>query len=242
MKTHSPNQNQKHIFQPLLDEFINPKDELVILSKRINWLFFENEFESLYSKTGAPAKPIRLMVGLLILKRIYNLSDERVVEEWVKNPYYQVFCGEAIFQWTFPCDPTDLVYFRKRIGKNGAEKILATSISLHGKDATSKEICIDSTAQEKNITFPTDAKLYRKVINTCNSIAKKETITQRQSYKRTVKKLLLNLRFAHHPKRKKEARKAQRKLKTIAGRLIRELERKLSKDSLWCLDEECDCS
>ena len=232
MKSHSPNQNQKHIFQPLLDEFINPKDELVILSKKIEWSFFEKEFEHLYSKTGSPAKPIRLMIGLMILRRVYNFSDERVVEEWVKNPYYQYFCGEDVFKWTFPCDPTDLVYFRKRIGTEGVEKILAISISLHGKDAQSKEVCIDSTAQEKNITFPTDAKLYRKVISKCNKIANDEGITQRQSYKRTVKKNLLKLRFAHHPKRKKEARKAQRKLKTIAGRLIRELERKLSLKAL----------
>lgn len=232
MKTHSPNQNQKHLLQPLLDEFINPKDELVILSKRIDWTFFEKEFEHLYSKTGSPAKPIRLMVGLLILRRMYNLSDERVVEEWVKNPYYQYFCGEDIFKWKFPCDPTDLIYFRRRIGKEGVEKIFAVSISLHGKAATTDEISIDSTAQEKNITFPTDAKLYRKLIEKCNTVAQKENVSQRQTYRRTVKKLLLKLRFSHHPKRKKEGRQAQRKLKTIAGRLVRELERKLSKEAL----------
>jgi IS5 family transposase len=108
------------------------------------------------------------------------------------------------------------------------EKILQVSIDLHGRKAKEKEVLIDTTVQEKNITFPTDSKLYRKIINHCVEIAGKERISLRQSYKRTVKQLLRDLRFMHHPKNRKKARAAVRKLKTIAGRLIRELERKLS--------------
>ena len=62
------------------------------------------------------------MVSLLILKQLENLSDEVVVEKWVENPYYQFFSGEEFFQWEFPCHPTGLVYFRKRIGEDGAKK------------------------------------------------------------------------------------------------------------------------
>jgi hypothetical protein len=40
-----------------------------------------------------PSKPIRLMVGLLLLKQLENLSDERVVLQFKRNPYYQYFCG-----------------------------------------------------------------------------------------------------------------------------------------------------
>jgi len=56
---------------------------------------------------------------------MYNLSDETVMLEWVSNPYFQYFCGETVFQWKFPCDPSDLVHFRHRIGASGVEKILA---------------------------------------------------------------------------------------------------------------------
>jgi hypothetical protein len=42
---------------------------------------------------GRPSKPIRLMVGLLLLKQLENLSDERVVLQFKRNPYYQYFCG-----------------------------------------------------------------------------------------------------------------------------------------------------
>ncbi|MGD1895167.1 MAG: hypothetical protein ACFB15_31805 [Cyclobacteriaceae bacterium] len=42
----------------------------------------------------------------------------------------QSFGGMATFHWELPCHPTDLavaaaVYFRKRIGKQGAEKRLS---------------------------------------------------------------------------------------------------------------------
>lgn len=228
MKGKSPNQDQRNLFLPILKDIINPEHELAILSDQINWKTFEDEFSALYSHTGQPGMPIRMMVGLLLLKRIYNLGDETVMEQWLQNPYYQYFCGESEFQWKYPCDPSDLVHFRKRIGKDGVEKIFQLSVDSRKDEIKTKDILVDTTAQEKNITYPTDAKLLIKVIKRCNRIAEKENIHQRQTYKRTYKKLLLKQRFAHHPKRRKEAKAALRKLRTIAGRLVRELERELS--------------
>ena len=165
---------------------------------------------------------------MLILKQLRNLSDEAVVERWVENGYYQYFCGEAFFQWELPCHPTDFVYFRRRIGEKGIERILQISIDLHGAKARERELLIDSTVQEKNITFPTDTKLYNKIAEKCVAIAEKEGVKLRQTYRRTLKKLILAQRFRNHPKNYKKARKAARKLKTIAGRLMRDLGRKLS--------------
>lgn len=75
----SPNQVQRHLFLPNLAEFINPKHELFLLAEKIDWHVFESQFAPLYSSFGAPAKPIRLMVGLLILKQVYDLGDETVM-------------------------------------------------------------------------------------------------------------------------------------------------------------------
>ena len=232
MKGKSPDQDQRNLFLPILKDIVNPSHELVILAHRIDWKSFEDEFASLYSHTGQPGMPIRMMVGLLLLKRIYNLGDETVMEQWLQNPYYQYFCGESVFQWKYPCDPSDLVHFRKRIGKDGVEKIFQLSVESRKDEIKTKDILVDTTAQEKNITYPTDAKLLIKVIKQCNRIAEKEGIPQRQTYKRTFKKLLLKQRFAHHPKRRKEAKAALRRLRTIAGRLVRELERKLDQTAM----------
>lgn len=228
----SPDRTQKDLFQPLLSEFINLQHELVLLSEKINWKEFEDEFSPLYSSTGTPSKPIRLMCGLLILKQLHNLGDETLMPMWISNPYFQYFCGEAYFQHKGPCDPSDLVHFRKRIAEKGIEKILQQSILIHGRNAQQKEISVDTSAQEKSITFPTDVKLQVKIIEKCNAIAKEEGIVQCRSYKRKVKELLLQSRFSTHPKRKKQALKAQRKIKTIASVLIRELERNLNGESL----------
>jgi IS5 family transposase len=238
MKGKSPNQNQRNLFLPLLKEFINMEHELVLLAEKIDWSYFDKSFSSLYSETGQPAMPIRLMVGCLMLKRLYNLGDETLASEWVMNPYMQYFCGEAYFQYQFPCDPSDFVHFRKRIGEKGVEIIFAYSISLHGQSAKSKQVLSDTTVQENNVTFPTDAKLAKKIIDKASKIALEENLVQRQSYKRISKNLLRETYNSSHPKRKKRAQRAQRKLKTIAGRVLRELQHKLPEDITPLYHEE----
>ena len=165
MKKPSPNPNQINFLHANLLDQLNPKHSLLQLAENIPWDDFEEAFSPLYSSCGPgkPGKPIRLMVGLSILKHLEDVSDEVLVNRWVQNPYYQAFCGEVEFQWTLPCDPSEMTVFRNRIGVAGFEKILAVSIALHGEKAIEEEMCIDTTVQEKNTTFPTDAKQYRKI-------------------------------------------------------------------------------
>lgn len=228
MRGKSLSQDQQDLFKPLLKEFINLNHELALLGDKIDWTYFEKEFSELYSETGKPSMPVRLMVGSLMLKRIYDLGDETLCEAWAMNPYMQYFCGMAHFEHNFPCDPSDFVHFRKRISLAGVEKIFAYSVVLHGKAAKSKVTLSDTTVAENNTTFPTDAKLAKKIIDKCNEIACKEGVEQRQTYTKTSKQLLRNTHNSTHPKRRKIAKKSGQKLKTIAGRLIRELERKLT--------------
>jgi len=215
-------------FYNTFEEQLNHEHPLYILARHIQWQQFDDTFKKHYAeKMGAPAKPIRLMVALLILKHLRNLSDESVVAQWEENAYYQYFSGEKVFAAKLPCVPTELVEFRKRIGEAGIELILKESIRINGKDGKEEDGTTDTTVQEKNITFPTDSKLHRKIIDRCQAIAEKEELEVRQTYTRTVKRLILDQRFRHHPKNYGKARKADRKIKTIAGRLVRELERKL---------------
>ena len=227
----SPNQNQRELFRPLLSDFIDMNHELVLWSQKIDWNYFENEFASLYSNVGQPAMSTRLMVGCLILKQLYDLGDETIALEWKMNPYMQYFCGEAHFQHRFPFDPSDFVHFRKRIGVEGVEKIFSHSVTLHGSRAKGKMLLSDTTVQENNTTFPTDAKLAKRIIDRCNTIAENEGIQQRQSYKRVSKQLLRDTYNPSHPKRRIKARKAQQKLRTLAGRQLRELERNLDQET-----------
>ena len=82
----------------------------------------------------------------------------------------------AHFEHKFPCDPSDFVHFRKRIGKLGVEKIFAYSVQLHGKAALEKQTLSDTTVAENNTTFPTDSKSTKKIIDKCNLITSRESL------------------------------------------------------------------
>jgi len=231
-------ENQPSLFFNFSDT-LNQKHPLYILANRVNWVIFEKAFEPLYCpNNGRPAKSIRLMVGLLMLKHIRNISDESVVEQWSENNYYQYFCGETSFVPGVPCEASELVHFRNRIGESGIELILKESIRINGDDSQDDHVNIDTTVQEKNITFPTDAKLHKKILKKCKAIADQEQLPVRQTYTRTLKKLSRDQRFRNHPKNKSKAIKADKKIKTIAGRLVRELERNLPPMSKYQKDLE----
>ncbi len=120
------------IFEVALESFIDMNHDLVLLSKQIDWEAVESEFAEYYcADNGRPSVPIRMMVGMMLLKNIYNLSDEGVVARWMENPYMQYFTGEKVFQKRPPMNPIDMTKFRKRIGEKGAEKIFKISLMVN---------------------------------------------------------------------------------------------------------------
>jgi IS5 family transposase len=131
-----------------------------------------------------------------------------------------------------PCDSTELVKFRKRIGKDGVEKIFAMSVALHGNVAQEKQVIVDTTVQEKNITYPTDGKLAIKMIHHLHNIAKEEKIQLRRTYVKEIKEKRIRLRFFRHPKKIKKAKSAMKRLETIVGILIRDLSRNMNEVQL----------
>lgn len=229
MNARSETSQQTSFLMPSLAEQCDPRQALVKLAAEIDWKHFEQAFGEFYSEHGRPAKPVRLMVGLLLLKRLENLSDEQLIERWAQNPYYQLFCGMTQFQWELPCHPTDLVYFRRRIGKEGGTLLLQSSAQLHGDALKEREIVVDTTVQEKNITHPTDTKLYHKIIKRCWKLADERGARLRRRYAKDVKNAVMAQRWRGHAKL---ARKGVRRLRTIARCLIRELRRKLSADEV----------
>ncbi|MDR0754163.1 MAG: transposase [Prevotellaceae bacterium] len=122
--------NQRELFRIRLEDVINPNHELVLLAKSIDWNYFDEEFKNLYSENGRPCMPVRLMIGCLMLKHMYNLGDEGLPELWIRDVYFQYFCGGVFFEHKFPCDSSDFVHFCECIGEEGFEKIFAYSVEL----------------------------------------------------------------------------------------------------------------
>jgi IS5 family transposase len=222
---------QTSFLLPTLAEQLDPRQPLKQLAETLPWSEFEQAFGKYYSAEGRPAKPVRLMVGLLLLKQMFNQGDETVVAAWVQNPYWQYFCGMSEFQWQVSCDPSDLVYFRDRIGAAGVQRLLRVSARLHGDKAQEAEVVVDTTVQEKNITHPTDTKLTHKIIHRCWKLADRHGLKLRRRYRKAVRQHVMAQRWRRDPKKRRAAHRALRKMKVIAGRLIRELERKLPEEA-----------
>ena len=96
------NKEQFEFFRVRLVDMINPNHELALLANTIDWNYFEKEFKAYYSDKGAPSVPIRMIVGCLLLKHLYNLGDDRLPEYWVRDVYFQYFCGSVFFEHQFP--------------------------------------------------------------------------------------------------------------------------------------------
>lgn len=234
---------QRELFGVHFSEMLNPEHPLYVLAERIDWQQFDAAIDACYAdELGRPGVNTRLMVGLQYLKHTFDESDESVVARWVENPYWQFFCGFHYMQHDPPIDPSMMSKWRKRVGADRLEKLLEVTIqaALAMKAIKSQELeCVnvDTTVQEKAIAFPTDARLYHKMRIALVRRAKALNIPLRQSYRFVGKKTLFKQHRYAHARQMKRAAKMTRKLKTILGRVVRDIERKARKTRGKIVDE-----
>ena len=225
---------QNDLFRMELENLIDRRHELARLSKVIDWDGIASEFGTLYvDRKGRPGIPTRLMAGLLYLKATFKLSDEDVVRRWVENPYWQFFCGETYFRHELPIHPTSLTRFRKRIGEDGCELLLSQTIDAGLKTKTVEQrdldqVVVDTTVMEKAIAHPTDSRLYHRSRERLVKLAKRHGIPLRQSYARKSRQTLAKVGRYGHARQYKRLRRETKRLKTWLGRVVRDIERKIS--------------
>lgn len=141
---------ESDLFRARLDQIINMKHELVQLAGKIDCDWIDGEIAPLYGENGRPGIEARFMIGLLLLKHIYGLSDESVCERWVHDPYLQPFTGEEFFQRAFPHKRSDL--------SHKLELLLAESLrmahdagALRSQDL--KRVTVDTTCSRRPSLF-----------------------------------------------------------------------------------------
>ena len=94
-----------------------------------------------------------------------------------------------------------------------------------------ESVTVDSTVQEKAITYPTDGKLYERCRQHLVRLAERHEIPLRQNYNRKAPYLLLMANRYHHAKQMKRKRKMLKQLKALVGRVYRDIERQLGNQS-----------
>ena len=231
-KPRTPENND--LFRQRLDELVNLSHPLVQLVQHIDWSVFEDGWVGFFpSHRGRPATRPRLVAGLLYLQHTFALSDEAVVWGWVENPYWQLFCGETWFQHQPPIDPSSLTRWRQRIGAEGMEWLLAQTIEAAASAKVIKQhsldkVIVDSTVQEKAIAYPTDSKLLNRGRQQLVQLVAETGITLRQNYNRIAPKLAGQIARYAHAKQYRRMRNHLKKLKTLVGRVWRDVSRQLA--------------
>ncbi|GHT99462.1 hypothetical protein FACS1894126_5710 [Alphaproteobacteria bacterium] len=205
---------QSHLFLASLMDQLDKGHPLQRLGAVIDWESLENELKSLFTPLkGHPPKPIRLMVGLLMIQHMDGISDEEVVKKWVENPYWQSFCGYSEFQWKFPIDPSSLTRWRHRLGENGVERILQSTVEATVKMEAAKpkdfqNVIVDTTVMESNVRYPTDSSLLNEAREKLVQLSDKNDIKLRQTYRFVGKKTEYATAKYCHAKQMKRAQKS----------------------------------
>lgn len=237
MKPHKiKREAQWDLFKTELTRIINTQHALVKLAHQIDWNAFDQKFETQFADEGRPAIATRLMVALHYLKYSNDLSDDETVALWVENPYWQYFSGRQHFEHRMPIDPSSMTRWRKRIGVEGAEELLSQTITTAVKERYLKRsqcqrVNVDTTVQTKDVRFPTDARLYDRMRERLVKTAQAEEIALRQSYSHVGKEALRRQQNYAHAQQGRRAAKETKRLKTMLGRVTRDIERKTQEPS-----------
>ncbi|WP_231480588.1 IS5 family transposase [Thiomonas sp. FB-Cd] len=244
-------------FRARIDHMIDLRHPLAVLASRMPWQEIEARVAQTFSRkgragvampdldlfgeqvqraavpsnAGRPRVALRIMIALLYLKHAFNESDEGVVERWGETPTWQFFSGQAYFEHHQPCDATTLIKFRKLLGEDGVEELLAQTLNVAVdlkliKPQEFARVIVDSTVQHKAIAHPTDSRLLETARTKLVEAARDAGIALKQTFAKEGKELSRKAGRYAHARQFKRMRRTIKRQRTIVGRLQREIERK----------------
>jgi IS5 family transposase len=229
----SPPSEQPELFRSALVNLVDRRHPLVRLAGLIDWDRFATAFGPLYRDgVGRPGLPTRLMVGLHLIKHMDGLSDDAVCARFLDSPYVQLFCGDTHFQHALPLDRSSMTRWRKRIGAERLEVLLAETLAAAERAGAAEpkhfeRVTIDTTVQPKAVTHPTDSKLIHRGVQILGRLARRHGVALRQSYTRVSTHARREVAKLIHRGRRREAERKVSRMRTWLGRLVRDIIRKI---------------
>ena len=76
---------------------LDPENRWLKIGKLLPWEEIESRYLRQFSEIGRPSLDGRLVIGVLFLKHMTGLSDDKIVKLVNENPYMHVFCGIEYF-------------------------------------------------------------------------------------------------------------------------------------------------
>jgi len=246
-------------FRVRLEHMIDLRHPLAVLASRMPWAAIEASVMHLFarrtregvgvsdvdlfgvapavlvgagiSNAGRPRLPVRLMVSLLYLKHAFNVSDEALVERWSDAPLWQYLSGQEYFEPRWPCDPSSIGKFRRLLGEEGVEELLAQTINAAVNlklivKAELARVVVDSTVQQKAVAYPTDSQLLETARAKLVEAAQEAGVELKQTFAKEAGSLRYKAGRYAHARQFKRMRRAIQRQRTIVARLRREIERK----------------
>ena len=225
---------------------LDPKNRWVVLAQLIPWDILEAKYAARFCsrRMGAPAKPVRMALGALIIKERCGYSDAETVEQIRENPYLQYFIGLPEFQTKAPFEASLMVHYRKRLRAKVLHEVNEAICDVQKEDAKGSDddnppenpsgeknrgtLILDATRAPADIRFPTDLGLLNEarekleaMIDTLYEPFKDEMVKPR-TYRRNARRDYLNPAKSKRPKPKairravgKQLRYIKRDVKTI---------------------------
>ena len=169
---------------------LNPNNQWCKLAELIDWGTLEDRYTSNFKNinVGQEAHSVRMAVGSLIIQNRKTLSDRETIQDITENPYMQYFIGLEAFTDKAPFDPSMMVHFRKRLGKdiiNEINEMIANpkqdvfddkppqdkgtpagetdKIKADTPEVNQGKLILDATCAPADIHYPTDIWLLNNV-------------------------------------------------------------------------------
>jgi IS5 family transposase len=203
------------------------------------------------SGMGAPAKPVRMALGALIIKEKCGYSDEELVEQIRENHYLQYFIGLPEYRDEVPFDPSMMVYFRKRFDAKTLQEINEIICGVKPKEDSNDSdqdktppdpsgknnkgiLIVDATCAPADIRYPTDCSLLNEAREKLEAMIDdlyepfKQEMVKPRTYRKKARKDFLNFTKTKRPKPNairrangKQLQYVRRDLKTIDKLLVK---------------------
>ena len=211
-------------FPPELDQ----EHFLIKLSHMLPWEELSEHLAQYYCPdNGRPTKPARVKIGLLIVKHLYQFSDDDALDMLKRDVYVQYLCDISFSRAKNFMNASTLCRFRQDIGDKGMKLIEDAVLKTLGKSRKRhvRTLITDTTVVPSNIAYPTDVTLLEKTRRQAVKLLAKAKIFGAgpvRTYKRTARKVfVMYQKIRKHTV--KSRRRTQKKLRQFAARNIQQL-------------------